>query len=533
MAALEPEAPTRAAMSDAFSVVEMSVEEPSSRSPFLAALTGHGTTSQTTNHVAAALAHKVVHDTRFVEVHIEQTNKAKALKHAQSSKATTGDAPAAGHEDAFSADFHMDADFSGHAVNNVIGGSLFDPGSPEFTIAETVIDNAISLLRRVAGERVDEPDALWHPKTGEDGDKHHAAHGHGHGIMEGLTGAVDALAGIGHGHGKERGADSLVGALVGEEDKERAAKLVTMLVTAAGKTLRDNPSPALNVCRAPCKIFGDIHGQFRDLLLFFVEFGCPSHRCGDIEYCEYVFNGDWVDRGAHQLECVLLLCALKVRYPRRIHLNRGNHESAEMNTSMSARGDRGFDADVRNKLGEFDGDRVFKVVCSEFFRWLPLATVIESAVLVVHGGIGDGKWTLGDLADIPYPLEEPRDHPLAWQLCWSDPDWRGDGEAARGVHESERGLDVKVFGPDVSRAFCHMNGLRCIVRSHEYVPQGVMIQHGGYLATVFSARDYDYHDDEDKGVQNDGAIISVTHDIGPDRDVIRLKAKIIGKSTIT
>ena len=46
---------------------------------------------------------------------------------------------------------------------------------------------------------------------------------------------------------------------------------------------RTAPSPALNVCRAPCKIFGDVHGQFRDLLLFFVEFGCPSHRCGDIE----------------------------------------------------------------------------------------------------------------------------------------------------------------------------------------------------------------------------------------------------------
>jgi len=93
-------------------------------------------------------------------------------------------------------------------------------------------------------------------------------------------------------------------------------------------------------------------------------------------------------------------------------------------------------------------------------------------------------------------------------------------------------LDVKVFGPDVSRAFCHMNGLKCVVRSHEYVPQGVMIQHGGYLATVFSARDYDYHDAKDTGAQNDGAIISVTHDAGADRDVLRLKAKIIQKTGV-
>ncbi|KAH8056958.1 phosphoprotein phosphatase [Aureococcus anophagefferens] len=294
--------------------------------------------------------------------------------------------------------------------------------------------------------------------------------------------------------------ECLTQTLLGASDRDAAAALTTTLFRAVGATLRDNPSPALNVARA-CKIFGDIHGQFRDLLLFFVEFGCPSHRCGDVEYCEYVFNGDWVDRGHHQLECVLLLAALKVRYPRRIHLNRGNHESAEMNAGMSARGESGFDADVRAKLGEWAGDEVFKVIQAEFFRWLPVATVIESAVLV-------------------------------WQLLWSDPDWRGDGEEAPGVHESERALDVKVFGPDVSRAFCHMNGLKCVVRSHEYVPQGVMIQHGGYLATVFSARDYDYHDAKDTGAQNDGAIIAVTHDAGADRDVLRLKAKIIQKTGV-
>jgi hypothetical protein len=63
---------------------------------------------------------------------------------------------------------------------------------------------------------------------------------------------------------------------------------------------------------APCKVFGDIHGQLRDLLLLFREFGFPSHRRGDVEYIHYIFNGDFVDRGAHQLECVTILFALKV-----------------------------------------------------------------------------------------------------------------------------------------------------------------------------------------------------------------------------
>jgi hypothetical protein len=59
-------------------------------------------------------------------------------------------------------------------------------------------------------------------------------------------------------------------------------------------------------------VFGDIHGQFRDLLSLFAEFGFPSHRGGDVETVSYVFNGDFVDRGEHQLEVVALLFALKV-----------------------------------------------------------------------------------------------------------------------------------------------------------------------------------------------------------------------------
>ena len=57
----------------------------------------------------------------------------------------------------------------------------------------------------------------------------------------------------------------------------------------------------VRVC-APAKVFGDLHGQLRDLLLLFAHHGFPSHRGGDVEAVAYVFNGDFVDRGAHQLE---------------------------------------------------------------------------------------------------------------------------------------------------------------------------------------------------------------------------------------
>ena len=65
----------------------------------------------------------------------------------------------------------------------------------------------------------------------------------------------------------------------------------------------------------PCKVFGDIHGQFRDILLLLRQYGFPSHRSGDVDYIEYIFNGDWVDRGtktqyslpAHPPDCPALV----------------------------------------------------------------------------------------------------------------------------------------------------------------------------------------------------------------------------------
>ena len=74
------------------------------------------------------------------------------------------------------------------------------------------------------------------------------------------------------------------------------------------------------------KIFGDLHGQFGDLMRLFEEYGTPS-TAGDITYIDYLFLGDYVDRGAHSLETICLLLALKLEHPSAVHLIRGNHEA--------------------------------------------------------------------------------------------------------------------------------------------------------------------------------------------------------------
>ena len=78
-------------------------------------------------------------------------------------------------------------------------------------------------------------------------------------------------------------------------------------------------------CAAPIKLFGDLHGQFGDLMRLFEEYGMPS-TAGDITYIDYLFLGDYVDRGAHSLETICLLLALKIEHPKSVHLIRGNHE---------------------------------------------------------------------------------------------------------------------------------------------------------------------------------------------------------------
>ena len=272
------------------------------------------------------------------------------------------------------------------------------------------------------------------------------------------------------------------------------------IATFCEKVLRQEP-PCIDV-KPPCKVFGDIHGQFRDLLLLFREFGFPSHRRGDVEYVNYIFNGDFVDRGAHQLECVSLLFALKCLYPNQITLLRGNHEFREQNESM---GDTGFWGACHSHLRDANLALQFYDRTHQVFDWLPLSAVVNRSILVVHGGIGDGNFTLEQLRSVERPIRTWTTNRFIEHVLWSDPS-DSDSVMKMGVHGSPRGETCIEFGPDVTARFCEQNDLKMIIRAHQFVDHGYKIMHSGQLLTVFSARNYlDLQ-------SNDSAVLLIAHD---------------------
>jgi len=253
--------------------------------------------------------------------------------------------------------------------------------------------------------------------------------------------------------------------------------------------------PIVLKVRAPVKIFGDIHGQYTDLMRFFDLWGCPYEGNGvdgDIESFDYLFLGDYVDRGSHSLETICLLLALKVRYPDQMHLLRGNHEDKWINNGF------GFSDECINRLGEdpLDEDSVFSRI-NRVFDWLPLAAVVDDKILCLHGGIGSSLTRVEDIDTLRRPLEvihevSTPEQQLVVDILWSDPtDSDTDlGIQANTIRDPGGTGNIVKFGPDTVQKFLKSNNLSLIVRAHECVMDGFERFAGGQLITVFSATDY-------------------------------------------
>ncbi len=215
-------------------------------------------------------------------------------------------------------------------------------------------------------------------------------------------------------------------------------------------------------------VCGDVHGQFFDLIKIFEFNGYPS------QHHYYLFNGDFVDRGAYSIEVILTMLAMKCAFPKYFFMARGNHESEHINRM------HGFMEETKKKYDE----KMFSMF-NKVFNALPIVHVIKDAYFVVHGGLpAKPDFMLDDLKSIDR-FRDPPNGTMFSQLLWSDP------KQTDGIAPSHRGEGV-LFGPDITRDFLDRNKLQKIIRSHVWEPSGYKIDHDGLCITIFSAPNYTY-----------------------------------------
>lgn len=225
--------------------------------------------------------------------------------------------------------------------------------------------------------------------------------------------------------------------------------------------------------KSPVTVCGDIHGQFHDLLeLFKIAGGFPTRSNLSTNY---IFLGDYVDRGYFSLETFTLLMILKVKFPEHITLVRGNHESRQITQVY------GFYEECLNKYGS---TMVWKYCC-QVFDFLTLSAIIDGKILCIHGGLSPEIRMLDQIRVLSRAQEVPHEGGFC-DLVWSDPDnvetWA----------ISPRGAGW-LFGAKVAREFNHINNLSLIARAHQLVMEGFRYHFPDKdVVTVWSAPNYCY-----------------------------------------
>lgn len=250
----------------------------------------------------------------------------------------------------------------------------------------------------------------------------------------------------------------------------------------------------------PTIVVGDLHGDFKAAKFYCDEF---LKRLNTNSQTNIVFLGDYIDRGKNSVEILYMLFRLKIMYPKNVYLLSGNHEGSP-------------------SLGEFfreawskypSGSEAFFQNCSDVFKSLSLAAVVNDSVFCVHGGISADPQKRGEPTD-PQKGEEPislaqiENLPHCSKInCMetstrtgdvADPNgfivnnlWWSDFQENLQTPFSEYANMIRGnsyhFGPLAVSAFLNKNNLKKIVRGHQHPENGKAVSNDGKVITLLSA----------------------------------------------
>jgi len=240
---------------------------------------------------------------------------------------------------------------------------------------------------------------------------------------------------------------------------------IRLLIESSTKKIKEQDT--LLELEAPIKICGDIHGQYYDLLRIFENCGYPGENT-------YLFLGDYVDRGKNSLETICLLLAYKIKFPSKVHLLRGNHESSVTNRIY------GFYDECRRRYNI----RLWKIFC-DLFNLLPVAALIDNKIFCMHGGLSPDLMNINQLKGMQRPSDVP-EFGLLCDLLWSDPEKNQKEGWGKNL---ERGVSF-TFGEKIVSEFNQKNEIDLIIRAHQVIPDGYEFFASKQLITLFSAPNY-------------------------------------------
>mmetsp|Transcript_23365 Transcript_23365/g.65380 ORF Transcript_23365/g.65380 Transcript_23365/m.65380 type:complete len:307 (+) Transcript_23365:91-1011(+) len=248
----------------------------------------------------------------------------------------------------------------------------------------------------------------------------------------------------------------------GKQDQLKEAEICALCIRSRDIFMEQ---PMFLELEVPLKVCGDVHGQYSDLLRLFDYGGFPPEA-------NYLFLGDYVDRGKQSLETICLLLVYKVKYPENFFLLRGNHECASITRIY------GFYDECKRRYNI----KLWKTFC-DVFNCLPVCALVDEKIICMHGGLSPEITQMDQIRRLVRPTDVP-DTGLICDLLWADPD-----KDIFGWAENDRGVSF-IFGPDVVATFLLKQDMDLVCRAHQVVEDGYEFFAKRQLITLFSAPNY-------------------------------------------